>query len=333
MAESFVEHHEVASTPRVDATPADVVVCYQRFLGRAPECEQVIAGHLKAAPRLWDLIELFYHSPEARRRRLDQACGEIGALQDPSRIATAASPEKLAAMTDHIRTVWSRYGREEAYYSVLTDPAYLRERLGVADIETFYATGLAEVDRFEHVCRRNGVEPLASWSIFELGCGVGRVGEAFAARYASYVGADISADHLAIARQRYSDQGLTNTRLLMLEAFLDSDLTFDVFFSVIVLQHNPPPIMSAILDACLGRINPGGLAYFQVPCHIYDYGFSVDRYLAGEGRQEHMEIHALPQHHVFALLARHGLDLIEVTPDDRIGPIGFSYTFLARKPS
>jgi SAM-dependent methyltransferase len=315
-----------------ESTGADVTACYERFLGRPPESEAAIAGHLRTAPRLWDLIALVYDSDEARRHRRDVACGEIAALQDPSAIATDADPEGLALMTNHIRAVWSRYGREEAYYSVLTNPAFLRERVGVHDIETFYATGLAELDGFERVCRRNGLEPDPRWSIFELGCGVGRVGEAFASRYQSYAGADISADHLAIARRRFAERGWSNTRLLLLEPFLAGDLTYDVFFSVIVLQHNPPPIMSAMLEACLSRINSGGLAYFQIPCHLYGYQFSVDRYLAGEGQSQDMEIHALPQHHVFALLARNGLDLVEVTPDDRIGPIGFSYTFLARKP-
>lgn len=315
----------------IRATREDVVACYRMFLGRAPEDEAVIAAHLAANPLVWNLIAHFYGSDEARRRRIDEGCAAISAQQDSRGVQAQASPADLALLTAHIRQVWSRYGREEAYYSVLTNPAFLSERLGGADIEDFYATGAAEADHFEAVCRRNGLEPDPAWSVLELGCGVGRVGESFARRFDAYAGADISAEHLALAGARFAAQGLANTRLISLEAFLDQPQAYDVFFSVIVLQHNPPPIMAMVLDRGLDLLRPGGVAYFQIPCHLYGYSYATDRYLAGEGRLEEMEIHALPQRQVFEMLARRGLTPIEVTPDDRIGPIGFSYTFLARK--
>lgn len=315
------------------ATEEDVAACYRTFLGRDPESEEVMQAHLAARPGLWDLVAHVRAAAEAQRRSIEGACEAISAQQDSRAVVTEASDADLTLLTGHIRNVWSRYGREEAYYSVLTNPAYLSERLGVADIEAFFDTGRDEVDRFEEVCRRNRIEPDRSWSVTELGCGVGRVGEAFASRFASYLGVDISADHLAIARRRFADQALQNTTLCLLEDFLAGCSTPDVFFSVIVLQHNPPPIIHRLLDACLARVKPGGIAFFQVPCHLYEYAFSLTDYIAGKGRKETMEIHPLPQREVFALLARHGFTPIEVTPDDRIGPIGFSYTFLARKAS
>ena len=316
-----------------ETTADDVVAAYRLILGREPENDDVIAAHLRTAPHLWDLINYFHRSTEAARRRVSEACTAISAEQDSRHVQRTASAAERALVVDHIREVWSRYGREEAFYSVLTHPAFLRERLGTADIETFYATGRLELERFELVCRRNLIEPDPAWRILELGCGVGRVGEAFAGRFAAYAGVDISAEHLAIAGQRFADRGLANTTLTLLEDFLSGESRADVFFSMIVLQHNPPPVIHELLDACLARVSPGGLAYFQVPCHLYDYSFSVADYLAGHGRREDMEIHALPQREVFALFDRHGFTPVEVTPDDRIGPIGFSYSFLARKGS
>jgi SAM-dependent methyltransferase len=313
------------------ATAADVVACYEKFLGRQPEDPKIINAHLSAYPHLWDLIVAVHDSQEAQRRRIQLACALIAAEQDARGVAVEASPSETAQLTDHIRRVWSRYGREEAYFSVLTDPAYLRERLGVADLEAFYATGHVEVRRFENVCRRNGIEPVPAWSICELGCGVGRVGEAFAKHYRAYAGVDISPEHLAIARARLAERALENARWASLDEFQAGALTYDVFFSMIVLQHNTPPIMRMMLERGLQNLEPGGIAYFQVPCHLYDYRFSVAGYLAGEGRLEEMELHALPQREVFELLARHALVPLEVTPDDRIGPSGISYTFLARK--
>src|SRR5271169_236009 len=41
----------------------------------------------------------------------------------------------------------------------------------------------------------------------------------------------------------------------------------DLFFSIIVLQHNPPPVILGILDAAFAGLRPGGLAFFQVPTY------------------------------------------------------------------
>jgi hypothetical protein len=80
-------------------------------------------------------------------------------------------------------------------------------------------------------------------------------------------------------------------------------------------------------------LSPGGYAYFQVPCYLYDYKFKTSDYLAGAGKLDVMEIHAIPQRIVFELLHAAGLIPIEVVLNPRIGPIGYSYSFFARKPN
>ena len=89
--------------------------------------------------------------------------------------------------------------------------------------------------------------------------------------------------------------------------------------------------MYQLLRLFLDKLKPGGYAFFQLPCHIYDYSFDADRYLAGEGKYQAMEMHALPQKYVFEAMYRHGLQPIEIWPFPVIGPIGISYVFLARK--
>jgi hypothetical protein len=42
-------------------------------------------------------------------------------------------------------------------------------------------------------------------------------------------------------------------------------------FSVITLQHNPPPIMAWLLSQLLGCLNPGGVAYLQIPSYRSGY--------------------------------------------------------------
>ena len=117
-----------------------------------------------------------------------------------------------------------------------------------------------------------------------------------------------------------------------MEAFLADSGRFDVFFSVLALQHCPPPLMRAWLEQALGRLEAGGVAFFQLPCHLHDYNFQVNRYLDGRLRNGPAELHALSQVEVFRLLARCGMTPLEVQLNARIGPRGLSYTFLACKP-
>lgn len=329
-------HGEAAprATPPASA-PAfgidDVRAAYRLFLGRDADDDATVASLVDTHPDIWRLVEAFYGSSEARRLRLAEACQTISLEQDGRDIEISAGADALAQLTSHIEAVWERYGREEAYYSVLTNPKYLSASLGSDDVEHFYGTGVGEVQRLHGLCQRNGVDPNPSWTMLELGCGVGRMAEPFVGSHAHYIGVDISAEHLALARERIAARQVTDAEFLLLKAFLDTPPDYDFFFSTIVLQHNPPPIIHGLLDHALRHLKPGGYAAFQVPCHLYDYDFSVEAYLNGEGRHDHMEMHALPQRHIFALLRKHGLTPIEVAPNERIGPLGFSYDFFARK--
>lgn len=321
---------EIRSNNRI-ATLEDVDQCYRILLGREIESPEAREAHLADAPDLWTLVRRFANSPESLLQKVFVASQYIQRIQNATQIDLALTERQRSELTRHIEEVWRRYGRDDAYFSVMTHPAYRAGQITKQNIEHFYETGLAELLSFREVCRRNGIEPDPRWTICELGCGVARVGVAFARDFAGYLGVDISAEHLAIARERLDAQNIGKSRLQLLSEFLAADDRYDLFYSAIVLQHNPPPIIHQLLDACLSRLNAGGYAYFQLPCYLEGYRFDAASYLAGEGRRDEMEMHALPQAEVFALLAKHGLVPVEVVPDSRIGPIGVSYAFLARK--
>jgi FkbM family methyltransferase len=309
----------------------DVRACYQIFLDREPETEDVLDSHLVEKPEVWQLARRFADSDEVARRFMDLGCLTILREQDTRNIEVDAPKDITKQLLDHVETVWSRYGKEEAYYSVLSHPEYLGERMGVADIEAFYATGGYHADIFLNICKRNGVEPDPNWKLLEFGCGVGRIGEHFAKQFSKYIGVDISAEHLQIARSRFDSQSIKNYDLQLLGQFLGSKTGFDVFFSFIVLQHNPPPVIRWLLDECLARLNSGGYVFFQVPCYLYDYKFDIVDYMSSADQRDQMEMHPLPQRYVFEVFAKHGVVPIEVVPFPAIGPIGFSYSFFARK--
>ena len=107
----------------------------------------------------------------------------------------------------------------------------------------------------------------------------------------------------------------------------------DLFHSVIVLQHNPPPIIADILQHALNGLNGGGAAFFQVPTYGLNYGWNYDRFIAPDLPAGEMEMHVVPQSVVFGLAARAGCVPVEVQPDGCAGmPYWVSNTFLFAKP-
>jgi SAM-dependent methyltransferase len=321
----------LSNAEAVLASHDDVVNCYRLFLGRDPESAEVVAHHLSSKPTIWGLVQAFTTSDEAALFNIDRACAAICGRQDARGVDVHIPDDAAAKLNAHISEVWSKYGRENAFFSVLTNPDYLAKRITDEVKEDFYATGAIDVRFFDEVCQRNAIELPPSRTVLDLGCGVGRIGEHLAQRFESYVGVDISSEHLAIAQRRLHAKKLLNTQFSLLSDELKSTRQFDIFYSNIVLQHNPPPIIYRILDAFLPRLNSGGIGYFQLPCYLYNYSFNVADYLNGKGMRSDMEMHALPQRYVFELLAKHGLTPVEVIPNPRIGPIGYSYSFLASK--
>ena len=128
------------------AAVEDVVACYRTFLGRDPESPEVIASHLDARLSKWELVRRVYDSAEAARLRINAACGQMDVQQDTRGVEVVTNAASAGRLIEHIEEVWSRYGREEAYFSVLVNPKYLSDRLSRQDVEEFYGTGELEVD-------------------------------------------------------------------------------------------------------------------------------------------------------------------------------------------
>jgi hypothetical protein len=100
--------------------------------------------------------------------------------------------------------------------------------------------------------------------------------------------------------------------------------------SLIVLQHNPPPIMAQIFTALLKLINPNGVAYIQMPTFIDKYSFEIEKY--NESPKSKMEMNCLPQKDIFDIVAKEGCFPLEIREDGWTGdPRIISNTFLIQK--
>ena len=107
----------------------------------------------------------------------------------------------------------------------------------------------------------------------------------------------------------------------------------DFIYSCIVLQHNTPPMIHAILDAAFKALRPGGVILFQVPTYCVEYEFSIETYLRGDVNETDMEMHCLPQSAIFSLARKNGLEVKLVLEDDWTGDRNryISNSFLLQK--
>ncbi len=126
----------------------------------------------------------------------------------------------------------------------------------------------------EHILRLTGaftarqvraaLDLRASDAVFELGCGVGRIGREIAGEVAAWHGLDIAENMLAVAAARLQGLGnvqfhpLARTALPML-----ADASMDKGYSVAVLFHMDKEDLVLYLREVARVLRPGGLFYFD----------------------------------------------------------------------
>lgn len=247
------------------------------------------------------------------------------------RIDVTGSEEQIKKLEQHVRSVWARYGQTDPYFSVLTADKFHAAHISSADIDEFYATGLNDFNSTLECCKRNGVTANFGGTVLDFGCGLGRIGEHLSKSFACYIGVDISKPHLDQASARFDALGRKNGQFRLLPDILKNPKPVDFIFSLIVLQHNPPPMIAVLIAHMCTMLRPGGLLCFQVPISLENYRFRLESYLANLPSHGAVEMHCLPKRDVARILKNNGCDLLEAASYDYIGDIGVSYRFLARK--
>jgi SAM-dependent methyltransferase len=305
---------------------------YREHLGREVESENAVIGHLNGHRSVESLRQAILESPEYHSnnlgRRLWCYLGE-GLYHPAPDIEVEIAIADLEALFDRIANQWSTLGETDAHWSVLTNDKY-RALAFPAHAEEFYLSGRHTVSLVDVFARRNNAA-LDLSHVLELGCGTGRTTTALAETFAKVTAVDVSAGHLNLCREALEKAGRSDADFVRLESAADArDFpACSFFFSVIVLQHNPPPLAHWLLDQALSKVVPGGAALFQVPTHFPEYSFRIADYLASP-MPPTFEMHCLPMHCVFRLLQKHGFTPLEVVMDTWTGLPG-SHTFFAVK--
>lgn len=321
------------------STPEQVTLAYQLFLGRDPENTDVVNNLCQTAQTVKQLRDIFLKSPEFIQRM-----GEV--LDKPQAIRhrhpftlpkipveTAVSDQAMDQMFERIHLEWEHLGKTEPYWSVVTQPQYYQAEFA-SHSEQFYTSGKYSADVFLAALRRCGVNPAQLSICLEVGCGVGRVTWALAAAFNKLIAADISRYHLNLAESYLNGKGVQNVEYQhwhRVQAIRQLPMLCAIF-SVITLQHNPPPVMAWMLKELLGKLRPGGVACIQLPTYRNGYVFEVERYLHSTPPNT-LEMHYLPQPDVFRIMTQAGCHLLEVREDGMVGAEDqmLSNTFLFQK--
>lgn len=311
-----------------------VELCYRAILGRPPESKSVVKDKIRGCSSPEALIKDLLNSPEFEARRLGLPGLEAQRLHvvtspffngQPRLIDVRVTDDQRAALFQRLQSQWTALGASEPFWSVLTHDGYRTSNLDDQARRTFYETGAPDAALVERACSRTGVE-VRRGVCLELGCGVGRITKHLAARFENVVALDISAGNLQQAREMAHQNDINNIEFRLIGSLLDIKALdrCDFFYSVITLQHNPPPVQYYILDSILQKINSGGGFLFQTQTYNCEYQFIIADYL--KSPTDDMDMHSLPMFEILDLLKRHGCWVKEVMEDAWTGRFG-SHTF------
>jgi SAM-dependent methyltransferase len=308
-------------------SPDAIRACYRVLLDREPENEAVVQASVRL-PSYEALLAGFLECEEFLKRTPREGFRSVY-LQPGRQVDVDVSDADLQAMFERIRDEWSKLGEEVPYWSVLTDDAYRGKTLAPAEAKSFFETGEEAARTIDAFSGRAKVKTPTGRCV-EFGAGVGRVTGPLARRFEEVVAVEISPGNLAICEEVMAQQGMKNVTPLLLRSPADvrSMPEYDFLFSIIVFQHNPPPVQIFLLDALLSKLRPGGAFLFQTATHIPGYRFDAKAYLAKTPRG--MEMHNVPMAEVIRLIGKHGGVLHEVLMDDWTGLYG-SHTFFGVK--
>jgi SAM-dependent methyltransferase len=157
-----------------------------------------------------------------------------------------------------MRDFWDRKARENATYYISAYRDYADQ-----DMDEFWKWGEILTDRY---LEASGIHFTGEEVVLDLGCGIGRMTRALAARFAVVYGLDVSGEMIARARENLKE--CANVRF---EVGSGVDLSnfeggmFDFVFSYITFQHIPYVTITQRYICEMGRVlKEGKHAYFQI---------------------------------------------------------------------
>jgi ubiquinone/menaquinone biosynthesis C-methylase UbiE len=156
---------------------------------------------------------------------------------------------------------------DEPYFSVLTNPKFLRARLTEEARREFFASGETLADAIWRTVHMRLDPEFAPTAILEYGCGVGRLAIPFAQRAARRAGTVTAVDRsvamLDVAREEADRHGVTNIEFCTPDGLRTRARRFDFICCHLVFQRLPSAEGLALLRDLARLIGTGGVGVFQ----------------------------------------------------------------------
>lgn len=165
---------------------------------------------------------------------------------------------------DDVQRHWNEWGRRDPYFAIISRPDRRGNRW---DLDEFFRTGVDDIDAMLGWLQKLHV-PVEPGRVLDFGCGVGRLTQALARTFAECDGVDIAPSMIERARElnQFGDRVRyhVNDRN---DLTLFEDGSFDLVYSIIVLQHIEPVYSMAYVREFARILAPGGVVVFQLPSH------------------------------------------------------------------
>ncbi|MEM9772738.1 MAG: class I SAM-dependent methyltransferase, partial [Cyanobacteria bacterium P01_D01_bin.73] len=181
----------------------------------------------------------------------------------------------------------------------------------------------------------------------DFGAGVGRVsmGLNLSFNNSHVLSVDFSKGHLETLMENLKNprldlfhkvrpnniQGLSYSTLDELRRHL-SFLSPSLIVSTMVLQHNPPPLITFLTETLLNSLTKGGLAVLHIPVFGFHYSFDLNRYLSQsmESRMD-MQMHAIPTDAIFEIAKNSDCQVVQFLPSHDCVDSFLSYDVVFQK--
>lgn len=225
---------------------------------------------------------------------------------------------------DAVSRTWTKLGREDPMWAVLTDRRKRRTDSEAWNPEDFLATGVDEITTVTERLAAMGLDAGRGRAL-DFGCGAGRLSHGLAAvGFEEVLGADISPTMLDKAREIVPDQACRFLRVTGADlAAVESD-SVDLVYSCRVLQHMPPSLAHGYVREFWRVARPGGVVVFQIPTEPSTSlaGRVLSALPAPLARllRRGMQMHGTPEAEVRRLAESAGARVLAAEPDTSAGP-------------
>jgi SAM-dependent methyltransferase len=245
---------------------------------------------------------------------------------------------------------WETFARADPMWAALMDP---EKADGGWATDAFFATGEHEIATVLGCLSEVGVAVDFGGRALDFGCGIGRLTQALTGRFEAACGVDISPTMIALARE--ANHHPDRCAYILNEShdlgqFPDNEFVF--IYTSVVLQHLDPRLAMGYLSEFARVLTPGGVLVFQIPDRVEPGQSVVERtaqvahrvrqalgvrtrgrrllrrigLVSGpaNARDAIAEMHCVPEATVRPLLARLGLEVLDVrlTNSTDLGFIG-----------